>query len=106
MRSAEAALVQCREKREKLEKGVLPKIGVKVAQLIGENKQAILDKLRLEQRVTEAVDGMLWWPTTHNDPRIEGPQPRLVTREQYERLMKMREEHGEGDTPSAVFRDK
>ena len=44
--------------REKLEKGILPKIGVKVAQLIGENKQAILDKLRLEQRVTEAVDGM------------------------------------------------
>ena len=44
--------------REKLEKGVLPKVGVKVAQLIGENKQAILDKLRLEQRVTEAVDGM------------------------------------------------
>ena len=44
--------------REKLEKGVLPKVGVKVAQLIGENKQAILDKLRLEQRVTAAVDGM------------------------------------------------
>ena len=44
--------------REKLEKRVLPKVGVKVAQLIGENKQAILDKLRLEQRVTEAVDGM------------------------------------------------
>ena len=44
--------------REKLEKGVLPKVGVKIAQLIGENKQAILDKLRLEQRVTEAVDGM------------------------------------------------
>ena len=44
--------------REKLEKGVLPKVGVKVAQLIGENKQAILEKLRLEQRVKEAVDGM------------------------------------------------
>lgn len=44
--------------REKLEKGILPKVGVKVAQLIGENKQAILNKLRLEQRVTEAVDGM------------------------------------------------
>ena len=44
--------------REKLEKGVLPKVGAKVAQLIGDNKQAILDKLRLEQRVTEAVDAM------------------------------------------------
>ena len=44
--------------RERLEKGLLPKVGVKAAQLIGENKQVILDKLRLEQRVTEAVDGM------------------------------------------------
>ena len=44
--------------REKLEKVVLPKVGVKVVQLIGENKQAILDKLRLEERVKEAVDGM------------------------------------------------
>ena len=46
------------------------------------------------------------WPPTHNDPRIKGPQPRLVTREQYERLMKMREERGDDDIPSAVFRDK
>ena len=44
--------------RERLEKDLLPKVGVKAAQLIGENKQVILDKLRLEQRVTEAVDGM------------------------------------------------
>ena len=33
-------------------------LGAEVAQLIGENKQTILDKLRLERRVTEAVDGM------------------------------------------------
>ena len=50
--------------------------------------------------------GMYWWPPTHNDPRIKGPQPRLVTREQYERLMKMPEEHGDDDIPSAVFKDK
>ena len=50
--------------------------------------------------------GMYWWPPTHNDPRVKGPQPRLVTREQYERLMKMREEHGDDDIPSAVFKDK
>ena len=50
--------------------------------------------------------GMYWWPPKHNDPRIKGPQPRLVTREQYERLMKMREEHGDDDILSAVFRDK
>lgn len=50
--------------------------------------------------------GMYWWPPKHNDPFIKGPQPRLVTREQYERLMKLRDEHGEGDCPSAVFRDE
>ena len=50
--------------------------------------------------------GMYWWPPTHNDPRVKGPQPRLVSREQYERLMKMREEHGDDDIPSAVFKDK
>lgn len=50
--------------------------------------------------------GMYWWPPKHNDPRIKGPQPRLVTREQYERLMKMRTEHGDDDIPSAVYRDK
>ena len=44
--------------RERLEKGILPKVGLKISQLIGENKQLILDRLRLEQRVKEAVDGM------------------------------------------------
>ena len=35
-------------------------VGIRKASLYShfENKQAILDKLRLEQRVTEAVDGM------------------------------------------------
>lgn len=50
--------------------------------------------------------GMYWWPPTHNDPRIKGPQPRLVSREQYEHLMKLREEHGEDDDPSVVSKDK
>ena len=50
--------------------------------------------------------GMYWWPPTHNDPRVKGPPPRLISREQYERLMKMREEHGEEDGPSAVFKGK
>ena len=50
--------------------------------------------------------GMYWWPPKHNDPFIKGPQPRLVTREQYERLMKLHDEHGEGDCPSAVLRDE
>ena len=50
--------------------------------------------------------GMYWWPPTPNDPRIKGPQPRLVTREQYEHLMKLREEHDEDDSPSVVRKDK
>ena len=50
--------------------------------------------------------GMYWWRPTHNDPRVKGPQPRLVSREQYERLMKMCEEHGDDNIPSAVFKDK
>ena len=50
--------------------------------------------------------GMYWWPPTHNDPRVKGPPPRLVSREQYERLMKMREEHGDEDVPSSVFKDQ
>ena len=33
--------------------------------------------------------GMYWWPPTHNDPRVKGPQPRLVTREKYKALTKM-----------------
>ena len=44
--------------RDKLEHVALPRVGNKLVQLIGENKQMILDKLRLEQRVTAAVDGM------------------------------------------------
>lgn len=46
--------------------------------------------------------GMYWWPPTHNDPGIKGPKPRLVTRTQYEHLMKMREECGVGGE-SCVF---
>lgn len=44
--------------REKLDRVVLPGLGDRLVRLIGENRQAILDKLRLEQRVAEAVEGM------------------------------------------------
>jgi len=44
--------------RDKLERVVLPKVGDRLVLLIGENKQTILDKLRLDERVTEAVNGM------------------------------------------------
>ena len=30
------------------------------------------------------------WPPTHNDPRIKGPQPRIITRRQREAMEKLR----------------
>ena len=30
------------------------------------------------------------WPPTHNDPRIKGPQPRIITRRQREAIEKLR----------------
>ena len=33
------------------------------------------------------------WPPTHNDPRIKGPQPRILTRRQWEAMEKMRPAH-------------
>lgn len=44
--------------RDRLERRFLPKVGARLVELIGENKQVILDKLRLEERVKEAVDRM------------------------------------------------
>ncbi len=38
------------------------------------------------------LDGMKIWPPTHNDPRIKGPQPRILTRRQWEAMEKMRRE--------------
>ena len=49
----------CSEKlHNKLEKDILPGLGNKLAQFIDGNKLAILEKLRLEQRVTDTVKGM------------------------------------------------
>ena len=36
--------------------------------------------------------GFKIWPPTHDDPRINGPQPRIVTRKAYEQLMKSLDE--------------
>jgi uncharacterized membrane protein YheB (UPF0754 family) len=44
--------------RDKLEHAVLPVVGAKLVNLIGENKELILEKLRLEERVTTAVNEM------------------------------------------------
>ena len=51
------------------------------------------------------ICGMYWWPPTHNDPRIKGPKPRLITREQYEALMKLKMENGECKIPDVVEHD-
>ena len=66
--------------------------------MIGNSKKSFGEKLM-------NICGMYWWPPTHNDPRIKGPKPRLITREQYEALMKMREEGGDDDGPTSVVND-
>lgn len=35
------------------------------------------------------VCGYEIWPPTHNDPRIEGPQPRIITKRQREAMEKL-----------------
>ncbi len=36
--------------------------------------------------------GFKIWPPTHNDPSIKGPQPRILTKRQWEAMEKMRRE--------------
>ena len=43
------------------------------------------------------LGGMKIWPPTHNDPRIKGPQPRILTKRQWEAMEKMRQEHDMDD---------
>ena len=48
------------------------------------------------------------WPPTHNDPRIKGPQPRILSFEaalEIRRRQREAQKNGD-DTPSAVFKDK
>ena len=39
----------------------------------------------------ERLTGMVWWPQKR-DPRIKGPQPRLITVEQAEAMERRRKE--------------
>ena len=39
----------------------------------------------------ERLTGMVWWPR-NRDPRIKGPQPRLITIEQAEAMERRRKE--------------
>ena len=47
--------------------------------------------------------GFKIWPPTHNDPRIKGPQPRIITKRQWEAMEKVRRENG--DVDAVVFND-
>lgn len=44
-------------------------------------------KLTLKERLT----GLVWWPR-NRDPRIRGPQPRIITIEQARAMERHREE--------------
>ena len=39
----------------------------------------------------ERLTGMVWWPR-YRDPRIKGPQPRIITVEQAEAMERHRKE--------------
>ena len=47
---------------------------------------------RLTERLLELA-GFKIWPPTHNDPSIKGPQPRILTKRQWEVMEKMRQEN-------------
>ena len=44
----------------------------------------------------ERLTGMVWWPR-NRDPRIKGPQPRLITVEQAEAMERHRKEMEEDE---------
>ena len=46
---------------------------------------------RLREWLLDMVD-MRIWPPTHNDPRIKGPQPCILTRQQWDAIERMRRE--------------
>ena len=50
------------------------------------------------------LGGMKIWPPTHNDPRIKGPQPRILTRRQWEAMEKMRQER-ENEEEDSIYCD-
>lgn len=54
---------------------------------------------RMQLTLLERLTGLVWWPR-NRDPRIRGPQPRIITIEQaraMERHRKEMEKEGEGE---------
>ncbi len=45
-------------------------------------------KKPFRERLLELA-GFKIWPPTHNDPSIKGPQPRILTKRQWEAMEKM-----------------
>ena len=60
-------------------------------------------KKPFRERLLELA-GFKIWPPTHNDPRIKGPQPRIITKRQWEAMEKMRQER-ENDEEDSVVHD-
>ena len=46
------------------------------------------------------------WPPTHNDPRIQGPQPRILTKRQWEAMEMLRRERENDGVDSVVRNDR
>ena len=49
--------------------------------------------------------GFKIWPPTHNDPRIKGPQPRILTRRQWEAMETTRRERENDGVDAVVCND-
>ena len=45
------------------------------------------------------------WPPTHGDPRIKGPQPRIITRRQKKWMEKLQRENPSDGIDSVVRND-
>ena len=54
-------------------------------------------------KLLEALTGYTIWPT-NRDPRVKGPQPRVISSAAAETLQRMQEQ-GENNAPSAVCRE-
>ena len=61
-------------------------------------------KKPFRERLLELA-GFKIWPPTHNDPRIKGPQPRIITKRQWEAMEKMRRESDGGGVATVVYDD-
>jgi len=54
-------------------------------------------------KLLEALTGYTIWPKSR-DPRVKGPQPRVISSAAAEALKRMQEQ-GKGDEPSVVCRE-